>query len=161
MFSTTSPTIYAPQPGNPALGWSARLLALGIALACAAVLGLAAKLTPAADGVGTHTELGLSRCMWIQQWNLPCPSCGMTTSFAHFAHGNLAASFYVQPMGMVLATLTTAAFWVASYTAVTGKPALRLVRIVPAKYYFLPLMFFAIAAWGWKIFIHLHGMDGW
>jgi hypothetical protein len=85
----------------------------------------------------------------------------MTTSFAYFSRGNLLASLYVQPMGMVLAALTVAAFWTSLYIALTGRPALRLLQLIPAGYYFLPLMFFGIAAWGWKIFIHLHGIDGW
>ena len=134
---------------------------MAVALGCGTVMGIAAWLTPSPDGLGTHTELGLNRCLWIEMWNLPCPGCGMTTSFAHFAHGQLLGSFYVQPMGMVLAVLTTAAFWVGLYMAFTGKPALRLLKIVPARYYFLPLMLFGVAAWGWKMYIHLHGMDGW
>jgi hypothetical protein len=85
----------------------------------------------------------------------------MTTSFSHFVRGNLLAAFYVQPMGAVLAMLTAAAFWVSLYIAVTGRPALRLVRLIPVHYYLLPLALFAVAAWGWKIYIHLHGIDGW
>jgi hypothetical protein len=85
----------------------------------------------------------------------------MTTSFAWFARGNLAASFYVQPMGMVLAVLTAAGFWVALYIGLSGKPALRLLRVVPARYYLVPLFALAVAAWGWKMFIVLRGIDGW
>jgi len=87
----------------------------------------------------------------------------MTTSFAWFARGNLAASFYIQPMGMVLATLTAATFWIAMYIALTGKPLHRMLRFLPqpARTVVIPLLAFAILAWGWKIFIHLNGMDGW
>jgi hypothetical protein len=105
--------------------------------------------------------MGLQRCEFLERTGIPCPTCGMTTSFAHFARGNIAASLYVQPMGTVLATLTAATLWVALYMALTGEPVMRLLRIVPARYYFLPLMIFAVAAWGWKIFIHLRGIDGW
>jgi hypothetical protein len=85
----------------------------------------------------------------------------MTTSFALFVRGKLLGSFYIQPMGFVLATATAACFWVSLYMALTGKPALRLMRLVPARYYLIPVMTFAVAAWGWKIFIHLKGIDGW
>jgi hypothetical protein len=103
----------------------------------------------------------MARCEFLYRTGLPCPSCGMTTSFSHMAHGQPLASVYVQPMGAVLCVLTAAAFWVSSYMVFTGRPVLRLLRLVPARYYLLPLMFFAIAAWGWKIYIHTHGMDGW
>ena len=37
----------------------------------------------------------------------------------------------------------------------------RLIAAVPARYHALPLLVFALAAWAWKMFIHLHGIDGW
>lgn len=85
----------------------------------------------------------------------------MTTSFSWFVRGNLLASLYVQPMGLLLAICTTAAFWVALYIAVTGIPALRLTSSISAAYWLMPMFGLAILAWGWKIFIHLRGIDGW
>jgi hypothetical protein len=159
--SRAVPTIYAPQIAVPNLGIVPRFFAFAVALGCATVLLIAAWLTPDPRGIGSHTELGMPRCEFAYRTGIPCPSCGMTTSFAHFARGNIAASFYVQPMGFVLAVLTSAAFWVSLYMGITGKPVHLLLRIIPSSYYLLPLMFFAIAAWGWKIFIHWRGIDGW
>src|SRR5688572_14176698 len=85
-----------------------RALALVVAGACLAVLVTAALLTPHPSGVGTHTALHYQPCDFLARTGMPCPSCGMTTSFAWFARGNLLASFYVQPIGMVLALLTAA-----------------------------------------------------
>jgi len=85
----------------------------------------------------------------------------MTTSFAWFVRGNFLASFYVQPMGFVLAVMAAMTFWAALYVAITGKPAYLLLSFVPRRYTLLPLLLFGAAAWGWKIFIHLHGIDGW
>jgi hypothetical protein len=85
----------------------------------------------------------------------------MTTSFAWFVRGNIAASFYVQPMGCVLAVLTVVTFWTGLYIAATGRAAYRLILFIPARYYVLPLLGWALAAWGWKIFIHTSGIDGW
>jgi hypothetical protein len=85
----------------------------------------------------------------------------MTTSFSHLVRGHLLASIYVQPMGFVIGLLVVATFWVALYTAISAKPAHRLMLLVPARYYLPPLMFLAVAGWGWKIFIHLRGIDGW
>ena len=39
----------------------------------------------------------------------------MTTSFAWFVRGNWLASFYVQPMGFVLALGTGALFWASLF----------------------------------------------
>jgi hypothetical protein len=153
--------IYAPRGTAQAISPLSRIGAGLIAAACLTVLIIARILSPSPSGVGTHTAMGLQRCEFLDRTGIPCPTCGMTTSFAHFARGNIAASLYVQPMGTVLATLTAATVWIALYTALTGESVLRLLQILPARYYFLPLMFFAVAAWGWKIFIHLRGIDGW
>ncbi len=85
----------------------------------------------------------------------------MTTSFAWFARGNLAASFYVQPMAAVLALLCGMCVWAGGYIAVSGKPVHRVLSIVPEKLYLYPLLALAILAWAWKMYIHLHGLDGW
>jgi hypothetical protein len=85
----------------------------------------------------------------------------MTTSFAWFARGNFLASAYVQPMGMLLAMLCVAAIWAGLYIAVSGRPAIRLLKRVPSGYYVRPLIIIGLAAWAWKIFLHLDGIDGW
>ena len=59
-----------------------RLIAALVAVGAAAPLVLAASLTPAAQGLGTHTALGLPACGWASMSGIPCPSCGMTTAFA-------------------------------------------------------------------------------
>jgi hypothetical protein len=125
------------------------------------VLVTAADLTPSPTGMGTHTELGLQQCAWAARTGLPCPSCGMTTSFSWFARGNLLASFYIQPMGALLAMLAVAIFWIGLYEALTARPVHRLILFVRPRYYVVPLLGWAIIAWAWKIFIHTHGIDGW
>jgi hypothetical protein len=157
----STPLIYSPILRFSRLGILGRLAALAIAGTCLAVLITAARLTPSPDGLGTHRALGLDACAFLRRTGMPCISCGMTTSFAWFARGNLAASFYVQPMGFVLAVLTAAAVWTGFYIAITGRPVHRLGLMVPLEKIVLPLLGFALLAWGWKIFIHLHGIDGW
>jgi hypothetical protein len=155
------PLIYSRDPRASFLSAGARLAALGIALSCLLPLIIAARLHPDAGGSATHTQLGLQPCAFLQRTGIPCPSCGMTTSWTWLAHGNLAASFYVQPMGTVLAMIAAACVWVGLYVAVTGRPVHRLLRLLPGRYYFVPLLSFALLAWAWKIFIHVHGLDGW
>jgi hypothetical protein len=141
-----------------------RAVALLTAVGCLGVLVIAAMITPSPVGVGTHLDMpiaGLQPCDFLARTGLPCPSCGMTTSFAWFARGNLLASLYIQPMGFALALLAAAAFWVALYIGLTGKPAVRLLRHVPARYYLLPLFALGVAGWAWKMFTILRGIDGW
>ena len=145
------------------MGIGVRFSALAVALGCLLVLLIASQLTPSPLGYGSHTgyPLRLQSCAFMEHTGLPCPSCGMTTSWTWFARGNLAASLYVQPMGTVLAALTVCCFWTALYVALTGRPVYRLLRILPGRYYFVPLAALALLGWGWKIFIHLSGRDGW
>jgi hypothetical protein len=138
----------------------ARFLAFGISIGCFAVLVLAARLSPSPSGMGSHQSLRLQPCQFLVSTGLPCPSCGMTTSFTWFVRGNLLASVYVQPMGAVLALMTACIIWGGLYVAATGRPVYRLLRLLPGRYY-LALLFLGVLAWGWKIAIHLNGHDGW
>lgn len=54
-----------------------------------ALLVTARWLTPDARGLGTHEQLGLPPCGFYLWYGLPCPSCGMTTSWAWLARGEL------------------------------------------------------------------------
>ncbi|MEC9374691.1 MAG: hypothetical protein VYC34_12640, partial [Planctomycetota bacterium] len=84
----TTPASRAPLEPRAA-PTSERLLAALAAAAFIAVLIVAATLTPSPDGHGTHTRLGLTPCPWVLTLNKPCPTCGMTTAFAHAADGQL------------------------------------------------------------------------
>src|SRR3954447_1271956 len=127
-MSEISPAIYSGPPPAPALTATARAMALLVSAACLTVLVIAARLSPASAGVSTHTALGMNDCQFLARTGLPCPSCGMTTSFSLFVRGKILGSLYVQPMGTVLATLATLTFWAALYVGITGKPIARLMR---------------------------------
>lgn len=66
---------------------------------------VAAMLSPDPRGYGTHTSLGLPACTIIELYGLPCPSCGLTTSFAHFVRGDFVASVTANAAGFALAAL--------------------------------------------------------
>lgn len=66
------------------------------------VLGIARCLHPSASGMGTHEQLGLSPCRFHALIGLPCPSCGLTTSFAYAAHFHFRQAFFASPFGLLL-----------------------------------------------------------
>ncbi len=91
-----------------------------VALGSGSLLTVAALLSPSEKGLGTHEQLKLPECGWITIFDLPCPTCGMTTAFSHAADGNLLASFHTQPMGSLLALSTAIAFLAGMYVTFTG-----------------------------------------
>ena len=71
-----------------------------------AILIVARLLQPSSRGVGTHEQLGLPQCFFLQLTGIPCPSCGLTTSFAHAARLHFYNAFITQPFGLLLFCLT-------------------------------------------------------
>lgn len=70
--------------------------ALVVALA---IIVIPALLTPDPSGHGTHTQILLVPCIFEMLTGLPCPFCGMTTSLAHMARGEVAAAFATHVLG--------------------------------------------------------------
>jgi hypothetical protein len=137
---------------EPTLGATGRVVALIIALVAASPLAIAATLTPATEGIGTHTGLGLPACGWATMAGIPCPSCGMTTAFSWAARGNLLSSLIAQPMGMLLAVAAAmtalAGLWAAATGAAVQRPIAASVLRPWAGWIALGLL---LGAWGWKI----------
>lgn len=71
--------------------------------------------------MSTHTQLGLPPCNFVVYTGKPCPSCGMTTSFALLVRGDVIASLRANWVGSVICVLwaTTLVWAVAS--ALWGK----------------------------------------
>lgn len=78
-----------------------RLAVVGAALIAA--LAVATWLKPDPRGRGTHRQLGLPPCTFLLLFGFPCPSCGMTTSWAHVMHGNLGVAARTNLGGTLLA----------------------------------------------------------
>ncbi len=86
-----------------------RALAILILAPSAVALAVAAWLDPDPAGFGTHRQLGLGGCTLYQLTGIPCPTCGMTTSFTLAVHGHPWAAFLAQPFGFVLFLCTCGA----------------------------------------------------
>jgi hypothetical protein len=83
-------------------------LLVGLAVGLVAVFVTAWILNPySADGsplrLETHRQLGLPPCTFLEVTGLPCPSCGMTTSFALLVRGDVGNSLRANAVGTLLA----------------------------------------------------------
>ena len=81
-------------------GDRAKYVTLG--LVASAGLITARLLQPSPRGVGTHEQLGLPPCVFLHLTGIPCPGCGLTTSFAHAARLQFYESVITQPFGLVV-----------------------------------------------------------
>lgn len=147
----TSPPRASP-PSRAATGTWARLGAAAIAALCLGVLALASSLKPSPYGLGTHRQLGLMECGWMIALGKPCPTCGMTTAFAHAAHGDLASASRAQPLGAVLAVLTASAFWASVHVAATGSRLAGVCGTLLRPRVMWLVLAAAALAWAYKLY---------
>ena len=141
--------LHIPKIGRVTAG--ERLICGVFALCILTVLVIAASLKAEPGGFGTHTQLGLDECSFVEMFGYPCASCGMTTAFTHAADFSLLQSFLTQPAGAVYAVASAVAFWVLGYVAVTGSVAGRtLLHAIGGKLLWGGLILLG-AAWAYKV----------
>jgi hypothetical protein len=102
-----------PLPVIVLLPWWGRTVLVGLGALAVGVFAIAVALNPYhADGTArdgeTHMQMGLPPCTFRAVTGLPCPSCGMTTSFALFVRGDLLNSLRANCAGTLLAALSLA-----------------------------------------------------
>lgn len=97
-----------------------RFRAMAVFAACTAVLGVASALKPDPRGFGTHQQLGLPPCISEEYLGIPCPLCGMTTSFTLMADARPVDAFHAQPAGAFFFVATVLIAAGAASTAITG-----------------------------------------
>ena len=94
----------------PVMGFWVRGTLVALMLGLSAVFAVAIWLSPYdADGqplrMETHRQLGMPPCTFYTLTKMPCPSCGMTTSFALLIRGDVWNSLRANAAGTLLATL--------------------------------------------------------
>ncbi len=108
------PEPYLDEPevvlDEPVLRAWLRCLLVAIALGLCTVFGIAIYLNPyredgEARSMETHRQLGLPECTFKELSGKPCPSCGMTTSFALLVRGDVISSLRANFVGTLLATV--------------------------------------------------------
>lgn len=90
---------------SPRLSVVVRLFAGALGGGLSVLLGVSLWLTPSAEGLGTHRQLGLPPCTIVQFYGVRCPACGMTTSWAHLVRGQLPSACRANTGGVLLGVL--------------------------------------------------------
>lgn len=122
-----------------------------VALVCVGVLGMAMGMTPSERGLGTHEQLNLPSCGWIAVADLPCFTCGMTTSFSHAVRGQLLQSIFAQPLGFLLAIGTAMTMLIGLYVAATGSQVALLFGTLWNRRTMWLMLTVAVGAWVYKM----------
>lgn len=147
----TVETVTRPAPLFQRLDRSGRICAAVCFALLAGVVALAYALQPDGRGHGTHQQLGLAPCFAMQQFKTPCPFCGMTTAFSHFAHGRPRAAVAVQPAGAAFFVGTLAVAGLCLTAALTGRWTPGLVAEPAMRRILLAAALLVAAAWIYKI----------
>ena len=95
--------------GSAGLSSTVRWSQAVLGCALVAMFGVAAWLKPDPSGQGTHRQLGLPPCTFVVLFELPCPSCGMTTSWSHVVRGQIVSALRANIGGTLLAAMAIVA----------------------------------------------------
>jgi hypothetical protein len=126
--------------------WYAVVAAIALFLVATSVV-----ITPDPSGIGTATQLGLPPCGMLALTGRPCPTCGMTTAFALFAHGRVVDAILAQPLGAVLFVVVLFVGVLSAVFAAAGrKPRFLFARINWAAVVIF-LVVAGVLSWTYKI----------
>jgi len=139
----------------PLASLEGRLYAVGMVAVVTALFVVAGRLHPDGYDQGVHEQLGLPPCGFLVVVGLPCPTCGMTTAFAHTIHGHWFRAIHAQPAGFLLAVTTLAIGLTALMGLLTGRrPVFNWYRINPVTVVWVGCVLF-ILGWGVKLLLYL------
>jgi hypothetical protein len=132
-----------------------RVMLLAIAAILTAVFVIAFRIHPYdAEGnprtMATHTQIGMPPCNFVVLTGKPCPSCGMTTSFALLVRGDVVNSLKANWVGSTICVLwaltlvwaVASAAWGKMLFVPPGRGELVFTIIVGA------VVFLMLARWG-------------
>jgi hypothetical protein len=134
---------------SPRLGAIARVGLIALAAILIGLIATAGRLSPDPRGFGTHEQLGLSPCAILRLTGRPCPTCGMTTSFAWLVRGESARAWRANPAGLLAAVVCVGLVPWLLLVASTGRTPGR--RRVGATLMGLAVLVAALAVVAWVI----------
>ncbi len=139
-----------PLRESPYNAWADRLVALALVVAAVAFVMWLSDVDPDPRGHGTHEKLGMEPCGWARQWDMPCPTCGVTTAATHLVHLQPVAAFAVQPFG---ASLALGGLWVAAvalWSLLRGESFLVRVASWPYGTILVITVLLLLGSWGYR-----------
>jgi hypothetical protein len=92
----------------------------------------------------------LGQCGFKQKYNLPCPTCGMTTAVLAFSSGRILEAFYIQPAAGLICTIMVVIAVLEFLTAVFGlhlQAVSGFFSVLKTKYVVLVLVIIILAGW--------------
>jgi hypothetical protein len=153
------PAPTARQGRGPAFGadlvgqgsWLSIIVWLVLLSGPLAVVITAAFLAPAAEGHGTHTQLGLPPCGFLVYTGYPCPGCGLTTAFAHMVRFEVVGAFHSNPFGIPLFLCTLAMIPLGVLGIVRRMPVVDTLDRLHAEKIAIVLSVLSIGVWLTKV----------
>jgi hypothetical protein len=111
------------------MGLFVRGVLLAMAACLAAVFVTAFRIYPYDENgqpltMSSHTQLGLPRCNFVELTGKPCPSCGMTTSFALLVRGDVISSLRANWVGSTICLMWAVTLVWAVASSLWGKALL-------------------------------------
>ena len=127
------------------------LLYLAFILSLLPIFIASTILSPDENGLGTHTQLGMPACIFHRLTLLPCPNCGMTTSFAHMAKFRFREGFKVQPFGGGLFILLALSCASSVLLSIAKVPVIHIFRHRYFDHLCIVLVVLYVVSWMFKI----------
>ncbi len=142
-----------PIPFHLILPRTHRVLLAAFGLFLIAGFSLSVYLKPNPQGFGTHRSLGLPPCSIRLMFGIPCPSCGMTTSFSHFVRGEIPSSMRANAAGTALALVCLLMVPWALATAWKGRHFLIRHPTNVFAWLLTGLAIFTTLHWVWRMWL--------
>ncbi len=140
----------APRVRQRPLRHRVRILSATLLTGVLTALAIAAALEPAAAGWGTHQRFGLQPCAVRVWFNIPCPACGMTTSWSLLVRLRPGEALMVNAGGVMLAGLAMAIGAIAVNTVLSGRRPRRWVVWCSVVWAWAAVVV-ALGQWGWRV----------
>ena len=128
-----------------------RAVAGAVFLGIAAIFGL--LWLDSADKISIGRWTG--PCGFKQRYNLPCPTCGITTAAVTFTSGKIFRAFYIQPAGALLCCILVITAFLAFIIAVFGVYfgfVKRFFETFRIRHLILELIIIILAGWAVTLF---------